>query len=107
MHPSQTKLLLHERLPFKWRNPVGFLIAIVMEYAILLYALIVTASILSMAIASFLYAVALSRDIKGSLFAFNLNAQAKVDQPILLDQLTEFIEVHSSAKQLSKNYSNL
>lgn len=46
--------------------------------------------------------IALNKIVKASLFNFNRNIRAKADQTVLLEQLIEFLELHSSAKQLSK-----
>lgn len=62
----------------------------------------IIACVLGLAIGSFLYGMALSKDIKMSLFYINRNARAEGDQSILLEQIVEFLQLHSSSKQLSK-----
>lgn len=59
------------------------------------------ACILVLAIGSYLYVIAMSKSIKGSLFAIKRNAQANADQSILEEQIIEFLKLHSSAKRLS------
>lgn len=67
------------------------------------YALAIAVPLIAMAIGFYLYCTALSKTIKGSLFFINRNAQAeKSDQATALQQIVEFLELHSSAKQLSK-----
>lgn len=91
------------RFPFDWQNPFGFLVAIALQYALTTYTFMIASPIIAMAIASHLYAIALSKVIKGSIFFINRSAQAKkTDQSICLEQIVEFLELHSSAKQLSR-----
>lgn len=79
------------------------MIASGIQFAMLTYAFTINAPLITMSIASYLYAIALSRIVKGSLFAINRssNRAEKLDRSILLEQIIEFLEVHSSAKQLS------
>lgn len=74
------------------------------QYAIILYIMRIVACVLMLAIGAYLYFVALSKIIKGSLFSINRNAQAKrANQSILLERIIEFLDLHSSVKQLSRN----
>lgn len=75
-----------------------------MLYTMILFGLRISACVLALAIASYLYAIALSKVVKGCLFSIHRSAQAKTDQATLLDQAIEFLEVHSSAKQLSDEF---
>lgn len=93
------------RFPFDWKNPVGFLIAISIQYTMFKYGSRICTCFFALSIGSQLYAIALSKAIKGSLLSINQNNQAKSDEPILLEQINEFIELHSNAQQLSKNES--
>lgn len=60
---------------------------------------------MNLSIGSYLYGIAYSKAIKGSLFTINQSIQAQADPSILLEQLTEFLELHSNAKQLSEHKS--
>lgn len=55
--------------------------------------------ILVFPIGCFLYGIAMTKCIKGSLFAINQNVHTKHIRS--LEQLAEFTEFHSRAKQLS------
>lgn len=57
-----------------------------------------------LAIGCFLYGIAMTKCIKGSLFAVSQNAHAKPDR--ILKQLAEFTEFHSRVKQLSIIFIN-
>lgn len=79
-----------------------------MEYVVFLHGVRIGACVLILAIGSYLYAVGLCKRIKESLFAIIRSTQTKTDQSILLGEIIEFIELHSSAQQLRANQkSNL
>lgn len=92
-----------ERFPFDWRNPLGFFIAISIQYTVATHLLAICACVMNLAVGSFLYAIGLCDFIKGYLLSINQNARARADPSILLEQLTEFLEMHSSLKQLSEH----
>lgn len=69
------------------------------------YGFAICACVMNLSIGSYLYGIAYSKAIKGSLFTINQSIQAQADPSILLEQLTEFLELHSNAKQLSEHKS--
>lgn len=89
------------RFPFVWRNPFGFLIAIVIQYTMISYASMIGACVIAFALGFYLYTIAMTKCIKGSLFSINRNAQLKIKRKCIFKQLVEFIEFHSKVKQLS------
>lgn len=91
------------RFPFDWQNPFGFAMAIAIQYAMISYGLTIGGCVLVLAISAFFYGIAVSKCIKISLFTIQRSAQTKIDQSILLQQMIELFEMHSSAKQLSTN----
>lgn len=77
-----------------------------LECMALVYMTLIGASVLTLAIGSYLYLVASSKCIKGSLFAIGQCTSIKTYRNIR-EQLVEFIEFHSLVKQLSeKNIQN-
>lgn len=90
-----------QRLPFDWKNPFNFLIAIAIQCAMLLCGLSIGSCVLAFTIGSYFYAIGLSKTVTGILFSFNRNIQSKADRSILLEQLIEFLGFHSRSKQLS------
>lgn len=74
------------------------------QYMLFAYLLYVAACVLVLAFGSFLYAMAMTKCIEENLFAIGKSTQAKVkqtEQIELWEQLIEYIEFHSRAKQLS------
>lgn len=64
------------------------------------YVLMIAACILSYAFGSYFLGMAMSKSVKGSLFAINRSTGDKIDQKLILDQIAEFIDLHSTAEQL-------
>lgn len=58
------------------------------------------ACIISFAFGCYLLGIAMTKLIKRSLFAIDQSICAKIDQQRILDQLAEFVELHSTIKQL-------
>lgn len=92
-----------KRLPFDWRNPFGFLVANTIQCVMLSYALLIGACALVLAIGGFLYIIELSKCIKHRLFALGPRTDAKTNLTCILNQLAEFIELHSNVKQLTES----
>ena len=91
-----------QRLPFDWRNPFGFLVAIAIQYVMLSYTLIVAAVMMTLAIGAYLFGMAASKCIKGSLFNISRNIKARRSRKHVMKQVIEFVEFHSTVKQLSE-----
>lgn len=64
------------------------------------YEMMIGACVVSLAIGCYLLGIAMSKSINGSLLSISQSIEAKNDEKIILDQLAEFIELHSTAKQL-------
>lgn len=103
--PSQTiqpemiyKLL---RFPFDWKTTFGFMGAMAIQYLMFLCGMRIGACALILAAGSYLHGIAISKCIKGSLFAINRNAKSKANRSHLLEQIIEFLQLHSNTQQLS------
>lgn len=89
------------RTPFDWRNPIGYLVAVTMQYVMIMYLLSTVGCALVFAIASYLFSIAMSKSIKLNLCSINRKAGDEIHRMRLMEQLVEFIEYHSRVKQLS------
>lgn len=89
------------RLPFDWRNPFGYLIAIAIHCILFWYETMIGACPLVSAFGYYYFGIAASKCIKGSLFSIAQSIDAKINKKHIFDQLAEFIELHSSVEQLS------
>lgn len=76
-----------------------------MTQAMLLwYFAIIGSSVLMLGIGLYIFAIAISKTIKGCLFTIKRNTGTKIDENNFSEQFTEFIEFiefHSYTKQLS------
>lgn len=95
----QLKCIHGKRLPFDWRNPLTYLVAIGIQYAMTSYAVKIGACVIALGISSFLYVIASSKCFKENLSS--IDTIDKIDQNTIWDQFIEFIEFHSHMKQLS------
>lgn len=91
-----------QRLPFDYRNPVGYLIAIIIHFLMIWYELMIGACVVSFAFGCYFFVIAMSKSIKASLFAIDRSIGDKIDEKLMLDQLVEFIDLRATGKQLRK-----
>lgn len=86
------------RLPFDWRNPCGYFIAVAIQYAMLWYSLLIGVCVVIWCVESYIYVNAMSKCIKSSLLAIS---QSMDDGGQIREQFIEFIEFDLRVKQLS------
>lgn len=90
------------RLPFDWKNPFGYFIAVVVEIVILSHIMKITACLIVFAIGFYLHAVGACKRIKEILSAIDQSAKRPANkQKIAFEQFDEFIRFDSRLKQLS------
>lgn len=89
------------RLPFDWRNPFGYFIAISIDLLFFWYEMMISTYILALGIGSYFFGIAMSKSIKRSLFSISQSADTKIELKVISEQFAEFIEFHSRAEQLS------
>lgn len=77
------------------------MVAMAIQYAMFSRGEMIGACALTLAIGSYLYAIAISKCLKASLFAINRNAKSKANRRHLLEQIIEFLDMHSKSQQLS------
>lgn len=98
--PTAFELPTPAWFPFNWSNPLVYLIAISIESVQILYITMMGACALSLATGSYLYFMAASKCIKGSLLSIGQCINEKTNQNIF-DQFVEFMQFHAKVKQLS------
>lgn len=100
-------LSLVERLPFGWDNPLGYLIAIVLQYMFLFYEYVIIACSFGLLFGVFRIEMSGTKEIKRILHSIDhwqSNAQASKNQQNDLKVLfSEYIDAHAAVKQLSIN----
>lgn len=87
------------RLPFDWRNPFGYLIAMVIHSILFWYNTMIAGCLISFAIGCYCFAIATIKLVKVSLLAISQRIGVKGKQKLNLAQLVEYIELHSYVKK--------
>lgn len=96
------------RFPFHTNNPLGYSIAVIIEYVAIGYEFFIVACTLALGIGTCWFAISITKEIKRIRHSINDAAQANQNQSNELKILfSEYIHVHSSIKQLSKHSSIL
>lgn len=94
------------RFPFDWTNPIGYSIAIFLEYIIWGYENFVVTSTLALGIGAYLFAIFATKEIQRGLHLINDKAHQNGHQSNELKILiTDFIFDHGALKQLSTHYT--
>lgn len=88
------------RFPFDWQHPIGYIIAIAIQYVMLSYTLLIGAFVSILFIESFIYVIAMGKCVKTSLFAVGQRMDVKSG---VLQQFIEFIEFDSHVKWSSSS----
>lgn len=95
-----------DRLPFDWKNPRGYLIGFIFQYASSICAMLVIVSMMALIFGACWMLTALTQDIKVVL----LEIEPEKNPKKLFDSLFECIELYTDLKQLSeilgRNISN-
>lgn len=85
--------------PFDWKNPMGYLVVVIMQYIVTLIILCGVMRLLIFQIETFLMVISMTKDIKYSLHS--INKKAKANRTGIVKKFTDIIQFHSNAKQLS------
>lgn len=97
--------LVQQRFPFNWQDPIGFLVAAVIEYIEVIYSFALVACMLSLGIGSFIISVSQTSDAKNNLKAINEGAKTNESRLRIWKQLGDYIQFHSSVKKFSRTFS--
>lgn len=98
--------IVHWRFPFDTKNPIGYLVGVVLQYNLLMYAAFIVACSASLGISSHLLVMLAIKDIKSILRSINELSKTKSDEQLNISkEFTEFIQMHSTMKQFSKFWS--
>lgn len=86
---------LRLRFPFDWENPIGYGIAVMIEFIITTYICFIMGILISFGIEAILLGITLTKHIRNLLHEFNKGVKS--------EQLINYVEFHSALKQLSKS----
>lgn len=89
------------RFPFDWKSSCGYLIAVGIQCAIMLYATMLGVCIIAFPVGSYLYVMAMVKCINKMLITINQLTKDHRKKYRIFQQLVEFIQFHTYVKQLS------
>lgn len=81
----------HFRYPFNWRTPLGYFIAVILQLISVSLPMRYIGCFVSFALAGFVIALALAKDMKGHIKLFDEYAKAKLPERTVYHQLAELI----------------
>lgn len=92
------------RFPFDWKNPIGYLIAVTLQYIMIMYMFFVISSMLSLGIGAFMFSVKAVDDVKMCMKSVNECAIVKGKQSKAFKRIAGYIQLHAYLKQLSESF---
>lgn len=95
--------LFQKRFPFDTNNPVGYLIAVFLQYIMLGYQNFTIAATVGLSIGGYWFAVSVTNELQRMLRAINDKTRAKKENQLseMKTLLSEFVDTHVAIKQLS------
>lgn len=95
------------RFPFDTKNPIGYLVACSLQYIHLAYEAFFIVNTASLGLGSYFFAMTAIEDVKSILRSINAQCTENIStkgQLQALNQVHEFIRMHSTLKQLSSYF---
>lgn len=90
------------RLPFNWRTPIGYAIAVFLQYAATITMLFCTSAVISFWLGSCWLFMEMVKDITNDLAHFNGDASANWNGPTMNMHFVNTIKLYLDAKQLGR-----
>lgn len=90
-----------QRFPFSWHNPIGYLIAVILESIALSHSICYLASLMSLAFGAFIFAILLLEEMKGILKSIQKRSKSKRKHPQLMTRFVKFHDLLTDGEQLS------
>lgn len=90
------------RFPFDSKQPMGYVIAFTLQVLLAMCLFTITAACIAVGFGTFLLTISVTKDIKDDFILINKIAKIKKKHAPALKRLTELIQYHSDAKQLSE-----
>lgn len=94
------------RFPFDVENPVGYTMAVCVEFVFTVNIELFTTCVMLVAIGPCLILMSMASDLRYSLYTLNRSARAHAKPSEVTQQFNHLIDFHSKAKQLIKDFSN-
>lgn len=84
-------------------KPLGFFVAVAMQYTLAVYLLLYVACFMSISVKSQMIGISALKDVKRILKSINKCSKTKKNQLKMRKHLIVYLRAHSTAKQLSMN----
>lgn len=95
------------RLPFDWKNPMGYMCASAIQFMVYVCMFSLMASLLSVGIGAFLFAVRATNDITANLKLINESTKTKQNLKNVPKYISDFVQYHGDVKELSELQNRL
>lgn len=93
------------RFPFDWKNPLGYLVAVILQYVAISYCLVFVFDVAFFGIGYCLcFTSIITKIVKKDLKIINENAASDTNRWLTINLIIEFIQSHSSLKRLDMFY---
>lgn len=89
------------RFPFNWKDPFFYALAMAVEYLVTMDLFYFISCLTTLKIGTLLYTITITEDIKRSLHSINTNGRLKKKHVQIFTELTNFVQFHLEARQLS------
>lgn len=95
------RFVIEFRLPFDWKSPTGYVIAILLQFIIVFYECSYLACFLTLALGIYLFILSFAKDMIDELQTINDRVKMENSIAQIRNQLNEFITMQSDIKELS------
>lgn len=93
---------MHKRLPYDWKNPYGYMVAVVAQLLWASFAFTYIGCVLALSFGCFMFSLAMIKILKNDLHSIDKMARDKNSRSDMYKKLCEFLETHANTKQLSR-----
>ena len=92
---------MHIRFPFNTKSPIGYCIAIVLQYALIAYNFFLLASMVSLGVGAYLFTISMAEYIKDILNSINERAMQEDEDQMkdIVGKLSDFTEIYTILKE--------
>lgn len=90
-----------QRMPFDWKNPVGYPVAISLQFGMLFFLNVYLACFLTLAFGYYLFTLSIAENMTDELHLMTRGAKMQKSAKQILTELSEFISIHADVKELS------
>lgn len=94
-------LILFGRFPFDWKNPIGFLVAVILQTIMISYPLRYMSCYTRLALGSYLFAITFVRDTIDEANDFSDSLRKSRSKLNAYKKISEIIQVHAEGKRSS------